>query len=290
MHDEIENSPPGATYARNSIASVRLVKGANAATADVLGVPVNILDRPTLTRMLGSMPNGQKRGWLSYVNVNAVNLAQEMPWFKDFLQRALLTYCDGEGVRLGSKIIGKPLPERIVLTDWIFDVCLVAEEQHWRVFLLGASDSVLDKSVRRLRTMYPTLNIVGSHHGYFKPEENDEVVTAINNAHPNLLIVAMGMPKQERWILDNIGGLEVPLVMNAGSCFDYVAGEKARCPRWMGHVGLEWLYRLAQEPRRLWRRYLIGNPLFMVRILRARLRLPGHVPIRRKAADPEPFS
>ncbi len=250
--------------------TVRLVKGSNPPTVDVLGVPVSIVDRPTLTRLFGGMPNGQMQGWVSYVNVNAVNIAQELPWFKEFLGNSLLTYCDGEGVRLGSKVMGKPLPERIVLTDWIYDVCLVAEEQHWKVFIRGSTDSVLAKSLKRLQARYPTLRIVGSHHGYFRPEENGDVISSINASSADLLIVAMGMPKQERWIFDNIRSLRVPLVMNAGSCFDYVSGERARCPGWMGQMGLEWVYRLFQEPRRLWKRYLIGNPLFLLRVIRAR--------------------
>jgi N-acetylglucosaminyldiphosphoundecaprenol N-acetyl-beta-D-mannosaminyltransferase len=252
--------------------SFRLLHGIKPAVVDVLGVPVSVVDRPTLTRILGSLPNGQRQGWLSYVNINAVNLAQEIPWFKDFLRQSLLTYCDGEGVRLGSRIIGTPLPERIVLTEWIYDVCLVAEEQHWKIFLLGSTSSVLERTLPVLQSKYPTLNVVGSHHGYFSPRENDTVVTMINKTHPDLLIVAMGMPKQERWILDNIHALNVPLMMNAGSCFDYVSGVRPRCPGWMGHVGLEWLYRLVQEPRRLWKRYLLGNPLFLLRVIRARMR------------------
>jgi N-acetylglucosaminyldiphosphoundecaprenol N-acetyl-beta-D-mannosaminyltransferase len=236
-------------------------------TVEILGVPVNRFDRSSLTQLLGHMPYGRKKGWVSYVNVHAVNLAQELPWFKEFLKASLVTYCDGEGVRLGSRIIGNPLPERIVMTDWIYDVCAVAERQEWRVYLLGSTDTVLEKTVAALRKKYAGLHIAGFHNGYFAPEDNKYIVSAINRSKPHLLIVGMGMPKQEWWILNNFDNLDVPLVMNAGSCFDYVAGEKRRCPLWMGRLGLEWLFRLALEPRRLWRRYLIGNPLYLLRII-----------------------
>jgi len=239
-------------------------------TVEVLGIPVNRFDRSSLTQLLGHMPSGRKKGWLSYVNVHAVNLAQELPWFKEFLKDSLVTYCDGEGVRLGSRIIGNPLPERIAMTDWIYDVCAVAERQEWRLYLLGSTDTVLEKTTVALRKKYAGLHIAGCHNGYFAPEDNKNIVSAINRTRPHVLIVGMGMPKQERWILDNIDSLDVPLVMNAGACFDYVAGEKRRCPGWMGRWGFEWLFRFAVEPRRLWRRYLIGNTLYLTRIVKQR--------------------
>ncbi|MGB2869503.1 MAG: WecB/TagA/CpsF family glycosyltransferase [Bacteroidota bacterium] len=242
---------------------------------DVLGVPVHALDRHALTELLQELPEGKTRGWLSYVNVHAVNLANELPWFRDFLRESLITYCDGEGVRLGSKIIGKPLPERIVLTDWIYDVCATAQEQKWKLYLLGSTDIVLEKTVRTLQTRYPDLRFAGFHNGFFKPQENGSIVSTINRSRPDILIVGMGMPRQEKWILENIRNLKVHLIMNAGSCFDYVSGEKRRCPAWMGRLGLEWLFRLMLEPRRLWKRYLIGNPLFLMRVIRARLTARG---------------
>lgn len=139
------------------------------------------------------------------------------------------------------------------------------------MFLLGSTNTVLEKARLNLQTLYPCLRFVGSHHGYFTRGEEQRIVSLINESQADLLMVAMGMPKQELWILENFGALNVKLVMNAGSCFDYVAGSKHRCPGWMGRMGLEWLYRLLQDPRRLWKRYLVGNPLFLVRVILQKL-------------------
>lgn len=239
----------------------------------ILGVPVYALDREELTATFSSLLREGKKGWISYVNIHAVNLAQEFPWFRDFLARALITYCDGQGVRLGAAILGGHLPERIVMSEWIYDVCAVGEKENVKLFLLGSTDRVLQKAQRTLLQRFPRLLIVGTRHGYFAEEETNRIVQSINVSAADVLIVGMGMPKQERWILHNYDKLNVSVFLNAGSCFDFVADEKPRCPSWLGRIGGEWLFRLILEPRRLWKRYLIGNPLFLSRVLRERLRI-----------------
>jgi N-acetylglucosaminyldiphosphoundecaprenol N-acetyl-beta-D-mannosaminyltransferase len=239
-------------------------------TVDVLGVPVHLLKRPALTHLLCEMLEQKTRGWISYVNIHAINLAYRLPWYKQFLRESLITYCDGEGVRLGSRILGKPLPERIGLTYWIYDIMVAMEKGGWSVYFLGSTDTVLEKAINVLRIRYPKLRIAGYHNGYLSPEDDVKTVDLINRANPDLLIVGLGMPKQERWILDHFAALRVPLMTNAGSCIESIVSEDLRYRAWMGRVGLEWFYRLLREPGRLWKRYLIGNPLFMARIIRAR--------------------
>lgn len=239
---------------------------------EVLGVSIGVLTRHRLTALLRECLDAGMRGWFSYVNVYAVNLAFEHAWFRLFLNESLVTYCDGQGVRLGAALLGRPLPERIVMSDWIYDVCELAVMRQARVYLLGSTLQVIEKACAVLREMYPELRIVGTHHGYPSEIECELVVQSIQKANPDLLIVGMGMPHQEEWILRYRDRLNAQIVLNAGSCFDYVAGAKKRCPAWMGVMGLEWLFRLVKEPRRLWRRYVIGNPLFLLRILHERLR------------------
>jgi N-acetylglucosaminyldiphosphoundecaprenol N-acetyl-beta-D-mannosaminyltransferase len=120
---------------------------------------------------------------------------------------------------------------------------------------------------------FPRLRIGGHHHGYFKQENGVDVITQINKANPQILFVGMGMPLQEKWIMDNAEFLPACVMFDVGACFDFVAGEKPRCPNWMADHGLEWLFRFLMEPRRLWKRYLIGNPLFLLRVMRDRQRL-----------------
>ena len=235
-----------------------------------MSVPVHVIGREKLTELFSQLLRAKARGWLSYVNVHAINLAQEIPWFKKYLQSSLVAYCDGEGVRLGARILGHRLPKRVTMIDWLEDVCAVAAQNGSRVFFLGATDTVIEKMRTVLLRRYPTLAVAGMRNGYFSMHEIPTVVRHISDAEPDLLIVGMGMPLQERVILEMSGYLPNILILNAGSCFDFVAGTKRRCPAWMGNHGLEWLFRLMLEPRRLWRRYLIGNPMFVIRVLQSR--------------------
>jgi len=234
----------------------------------LLGVRVDCLERTLLTRSLLEFYREGKRGWISYLNVHAINLAQKNEKLCAYLNKSLLTYCDGQGLRLGASMLGKNIPMRIVMSDWIYDVSLLCESNNLRLYLLGSTDSVRRKTVVALQALFPQLQIVGSHHGYFAHAKSDDVVRDINASRPDVLIVGMGMPLQEEWIENHFANLNVNIILNAGSCFDFVSGEKRRCPQWMGTIGLEWMHRLFQEPRRLWRRYLLGNPLFLWRVLR----------------------
>ena len=152
----------------------------------------------------------------------------------------------------------------------MYDVLETLQNRGWSVFFLGSPPAILEKAVAKVRTVYPTLRIAGYHSGYFSEKEDQAIVDDINRAAPDLLLVGMGMPKQERWILDHRRMLQVPLITNAGSCFDSIAGNDVQIRALAGRVGMEWFYRFLREPRRLWKRYLLGNPLFLGRVLRAR--------------------
>jgi N-acetylglucosaminyldiphosphoundecaprenol N-acetyl-beta-D-mannosaminyltransferase len=140
------------------------------------------------------------------------------------------------------------------------------------MFLLGGKPGVAEEAVAIMRKKFPRLVIVGCHHGYFAKagRESDQVVATVNAARPNILFVGFGMPAQEQWISRNLADLDTNVVMPCGSMIDYAAGRKSLAPVWMSAHGLEWLYRLLQEPGRLWKRYLLGNPSFMMRILMQR--------------------
>lgn len=235
---------------------------------ELLGVRVNIFRRKELTEVVRALLEQNRRGWISYINVHAINLANEYSWFREYLNNSLVTYCDGQGVRLGAYLVHTHLPERIVMTDWVYDVCRLAEEGKWKMYFLGSTVQVVTKAVQTLRDRFPRLIVSGYHDGYLTSADSEEVVAEINRTKADIIVVGMGMPLQERWILDHAPGLNARLIFNAGSCFDYVAAAKRRCPKWIGDVGFEWLFRLMMEPARLWRRYLIGNPVFLYRVIR----------------------
>ncbi len=240
----------------------------------VLGVRIDVIDTAALERsILADVRNGHAKLY-AYVNVHAINLARTDRRFREIINGATVAYCDGEGVRMGARLLGKHLPPRTVLTYWIWDLCRLMQEKGLSVYFLGAREEVVAKAAAAIRERFPGLTVAGWHHGYFakKGEESERVVGEINRAAPDILFVGFGMPVQEYWIEENLKSLRAGIVLPAGSMIEYIAGEKSPTPSWMAANGLEWFYRLLREPRRLWKRYLLGNPLFMLRVVGRRLR------------------
>lgn len=238
----------------------------------VLGVGIHPVTTSLLEdSLLHSVRAGVQRVF-AYVNVHAINLAQSDTAFCDFLNTADVTYCDGEGVRFGARILGYALPPRIVLTYYVWDLLALCERENVSVFLLGARAEVLASAVTRVRERFPHLRVAGTHDGYFPKDDagSTPVLEALRSAQPDLLFVGFGMPAQEAWISRYRSVLSVKAILPCGSMIDYVAGARTVAPVWMAQHGFEWLYRLAQEPRRLWKRYLLGNPMFVLRVLWSR--------------------
>ena len=200
-----------------------------------------------------------------YVNVHCMNVHHTDQAYADILERADVVYCDGTGVRLGAWLSGQRLPARMTGADWIDDLCRLAVRENLRLFLLGGeSGSALD-AARVLEKKYPDLQIVGAAPGF---DVDGDTIASINRQQPDILLVGMGTPTQEKWIDAHRAQLQVSVVWAVGALFDFVSGRIPRGPRWLTNHGLEWLCRLAAEPRKLWRRYLIGNPQFFWRVIR----------------------
>ena len=153
-------------------------------------------------------------------------------------------------------------------TDFIPDFCRCAAKKGYRIFLLGAEPGVSEKAARRLESIAPGIEICGQHHGFFTIEETDSIIEIINKARPDMLLVAMGNPRQELWITENIDKLKVTVCIGVGALFDYLSGRVKRAPGWMLKAGMEWIFRFVIEPKRLWKRYIIGNPIFVFRVYR----------------------
>ncbi len=240
----------------------------------LLGVKVDAVEQQGLESHIVESVRGGDRELYAYVNVHAINIARKDVRFRRILNESRYSYCDGEGVRLGARILGSPLPRRVVLTYWIWDLCALFEREGITVFFLGGRPGVVDEAVDRLRERFPSLRIVGCHHGYFNKNgiENEKVLTLVEESAPDVLFVGFGMPLQEYWIEGNLRRLRAHAIFPAGSMIDYIAGRKRPAPPWMAEHGMEWVYRLLQEPGRLWRRYLIGNPSFLFGVLVERMR------------------
>jgi N-acetylglucosaminyldiphosphoundecaprenol N-acetyl-beta-D-mannosaminyltransferase len=243
----------------------------------LLGVPIDPLTVDNLHTLLLTYILSDDNALVLNVNVYGLNLAYQDPEFRNFLKTGDIIFCDGAGVIFGAKLLGYYVPQRITYADWTWDLAEFAAPRGFTFFFLGARPGVADKAAANLKSRFPDLRIVGTHHGYFDKTpgsaENEAVIEQINVVKPNILIVGFGMPLQERWLRENWDRIDANVALTGGAVFDYVSGELQRAPRWMTDNGLEWLGRLLIEPRRLWKRYLIGNPLFLWRVLKQRLGL-----------------
>ncbi len=183
---------------------------------------------------------------------------------------AALVTADGIGVIGAARILGVDLPGRVAGIDLVVALCGQAASSTYRIFLLGGAPGVAEAAAEALRARHPALQIVGAQHGFFSPEEEGAVCARIRQSHPDVLLVALGAPRQEWWMRQWGAALGVPVSIGVGGSFDVLAGRIPRAPRWMRRVGLEWLYRMAREPRR-WSVVRTIPPLFLLAI-RERLR------------------
>lgn len=212
---------------------------------------------------------------IANVNIHAMNLAHQFPWFREFLNTANIVFCDGYGVMLGARLMGSNIHHRFTPPDWIPLLCQECIQHEFSLYLLGSRPGVAQKAADQLRESNPSLHITGTHHGYFDKTPgssgNQMVLDKINAVKPNILFVGFGMPLQEKWIMDNFKNIDINVVIPVGAALDYLSGQKPRAPRWMTDYGFEWIGRLIVEPSRLWKRYIVGNPLFFLRIVKYRI-------------------
>ncbi len=230
----------------------------------LLGINVDLL---TMQELNSAIKEGVARGDKYIVanhNLHSVYLYHRDEKMRQFYSRAKLIHVDGMALILWGRILGLPIrtEHRTAYIDWIMPLMRMAALHGWRVFYLGGEPGVAERAAEGLRRKIPALEI-RTHHGFFRDEESPGVLRQIAEWSPHLLLVGMGMPKQEHWIHDYWEEIEANIVLNAGACFDYIAGAKRTPPRWLGKIGMEWLYRLMSEPRRLFSRYLI-EPWFLV--------------------------
>lgn len=166
-------------------------------------------------------------------------------------------------VVLAAKLCKQAPLERVAGIDIMVRLLEIAATKGYRIYFLGTSQAILDKLIARVKQDYPTLVIAGFHHGFFQPEEEADVVADIKKQQPDLLFIALPSPQKEFFVDRNIAEMGVPVSIGVGGSFDVIAGELKRAPQWMQRLNLEWFYRMMQEPRRLAKRYLVGNLIFI---------------------------
>lgn len=205
---------------------------------------------------------------IAFVNADCLNKAFTDSNYFNSLQVMQRIYPDGIGVRLAARMIGLNVVENINGTDLFPELCANAALQGKRVFLLGGREDVAQAVADKMLEEHPNLVVVGVQHGYFNAEQEPGVIERINQLDVDVLCVAFGAPKQEEWIAAQRSQISSPVIIGLGGCFDFYADRIPRAPLWLREMGLEWTYRLYQEPGRMWRRYIIGNPLFLYRMWR----------------------
>lgn len=243
----------------------RLMSEEFAPAVEILNTPVHQVTLADTLRLVAQFMVGPRLHQLATTNPEFVMAAQQDEAFRQVLQTADLCLADGIGLIYASRWQGTPLPERIPGSELVYHLAEQAANHGWRLFLLGGRDGVAEATAAIFQARYPTLQIAGTYEGTPSLGGNEAIVQRINASRADILFVAYGAPKQDKWIARNRQTLTtVRVAMGVGGAFDFVSGRLTRAPRWMQNLSLEWLYRLMQEPWR-WRR-MLALPHFVLRV------------------------
>jgi N-acetylglucosaminyldiphosphoundecaprenol N-acetyl-beta-D-mannosaminyltransferase len=209
-------------------------------------------------------------------------MALSLSWLRDYFRECPLVFCDGDGVRLGLWMFGQAPPPKTTYNVWIWEMARWAERNGFSLYLLGGMPGIAEQAGRRLTEAFPKLRVAGTHDGYFQKQgaENERLIEEVNRLSPDVLLVCFGLPFQEEWTQKNASRLAAHILLTGGAALDYAAGRVAVAPGWVVRWHMEWLFRLWLEPVRMFRRYVLGNPLFLARVMRQMARQP-----RRSALD-----
>ncbi|MFZ5829515.1 MAG: WecB/TagA/CpsF family glycosyltransferase [Planctomycetota bacterium] len=240
----------------------------------ILGVHITDVSKARALQMLQTMiaaRDGRARA-VYFVNTHTLNCAAADESYRRVLNSATCVFGDGTGVRWAARLQGVRVRDNLCGTDLTPALLSTADQPPRRYFLLGGTEALIHVAAEKARALFPHWNLAGFHHGYLgDPKLNDNAIAAINAAAPDVLLVGMGNPLQERWIDANRRRLHVPLCLGVGGLFHYWADDLKRTPRWLRRLGMEWLGILCQQPQKA-ARYLAGNPLYLGRVVRERCR------------------
>ncbi|MEJ3621596.1 WecB/TagA/CpsF family glycosyltransferase [Brachymonas wangyanguii] len=215
--------------------------------AVVLGVKFHGLKLKELISELSGIIDGGRQAVLAFSNPEFLVVARDSAFLRNYLNSLDFNLADGVGVLWAAKLNGMPLPERVTGTDFTYAMADLSSRKNYGIYLLGGRPGVADDAKRNLMKKYPGCNIVGFHHGFFSREDDEEILTDINNSGANFLMVCLGNPRQEAWIADNISKIKVNVIFGNGGAMDFAAGRVRRAPVVFLTLGMEWLWRLFQD-------------------------------------------
>lgn len=196
------------------------------------------------------------------INAGKVNLMQEDKVLTEIINGCPIINADGQSIVWGAKILGLNIPERVTGIDIFLNLIELCDKKGYKPYFFGAKDDVVKEVVNIFKNKYCNLDIAGYRNGYFNKEESKDIAENIKKSGADILFVAFSSPMKEYWIRENMDIMKIPVAMGVGGSFDVIAGRTKRAPVWMQKIGLEWFYRFIQEPRRMWKRYIIGNIKF----------------------------
>lgn len=237
--------------------------------SSILGVNVDNVTVADVHELISTTINDNSKHQILNVNLHALNIAYDSPSFRNILNRSKMVFVDGHGVKLAARLMGVKIKEVITYGNWIWQLSGFCVDNQFSIFILGGRKQDLDLGIQKLQAAYPKIKICGFHHGYFNKDgdENTAVIDLINQCKPNILLVSFGMPIQEQWIDANWEKLSVNILLSGGGLVDLISGRAPTPPWWVDKYGLRWAFRLTYEPKRVFRRYVIGIPEFFLRFL-----------------------
>lgn len=234
-------------------------------TSQVLGFDVAEAGMAEAVYWIADRAQSRTPTQIAFLNAHCANLARKDWRYRDTLNNVDALLPDGSGIALAAKLDAAPLGDNLNGTDLFGPLCRCLAFRGIPVFFLGGQPGVAEDAARNARSNCPALKVAGHRHGYFSPREEDEVIAEINASGARVVFVAFGVPMQDVWLARVRHRLHAPVVLGVGGLLDFVSGRIPRAPEWMRKSGLEWLYRFKCEPRRMWKRYLIGNVAFIAR-------------------------
>ncbi|MFT8323168.1 MAG: WecB/TagA/CpsF family glycosyltransferase [Bacillus sp. (in: firmicutes)] len=233
-------------------------------------IHVNITNTEEVIHYIDNCLMEKKSTDLYFLNDHCYNLAQEDSKYRDIINNSHLLLNDGIGIEIGAKLYGFQFKENLNGTDFIPALFqhLNSQNQTFRIFLLGAKQGIAKAALENLQQQYKQLEFVGEHHGYYNHDDSESIIEEITNKKTDILLVGFGMPLQEKWIAENRSKLHCTLIMAVGAFIDFSSGNVNRAPAIFRKLRLEWLYRMVKEPKRLWKRNLVGHFAFFYYILK----------------------
>lgn len=234
----------------------------------ILGYDLASTARAEMVYWIADRAQSRTPTQIAFLNAHCDNLARKDWKYRDTLRSVDALLPDGSGVALAAKLEGRELGENLNGTDLFDPLCRCLAFRKIPIFFLGGRPQVAEQVAQTSQAKFPGLNVAGFHHGYFAPREEDAVLEAINRSGARVVFVAFGVPDQDVWISRVKNRLNAPVIMGVGGLFDFVSERIPRAPVWMRRIGMEWIYRLKCEPKRMWRRYLVGNVGFMFNAVR----------------------